>query len=219
MERTDNTVSVGEGIVVDLEIGQAATPEVETHRARCLSPQCLNASVGFLKQMLKLFLLASWCVLMVFSYVSESVVLAGLSVAGLMFSIYFMLLPSLLEYLRADLEASRRKQMANPKVHDEEIVKFEHMCPSSTVDDASIPEDACAVCLVSMDIGEHVRHLSCGHVLHTACLDEWWYAQKGDKMTCPLCRHASCEDMEPKPEQHQAEEGENELATEGSFHL
>lgn len=43
--------------------------------------------------------------------------------------------------------------------------------------------DECAVCLE--DMGENSRTVSCGHMFHQKCIDEW---MKTLNKTCPLCR-------------------------------
>ncbi|WJZ80255.1 hypothetical protein VitviT2T_000189, partial [Vitis vinifera] len=43
----------------------------------------------------------------------------------------------------------------------------------------------CAVCLCTIEEGEEIRELRCGHMFHRDCLDRWVGHRNG---TCPLCR-------------------------------
>lgn len=47
-------------------------------------------------------------------------------------------------------------------------------------------EDACAICLDAMTVGENVRMLGCGHRFHQPCLRKWLHG-KGE-CVCPMCR-------------------------------
>lgn len=43
----------------------------------------------------------------------------------------------------------------------------------------------CAICLTSFQSGVEINHLSCDHIFHRACIENWlsyW------NTTCPLCR-------------------------------
>mmetsp|Transcript_51915 Transcript_51915/g.112888 ORF Transcript_51915/g.112888 Transcript_51915/m.112888 type:complete len:192 (-) Transcript_51915:293-868(-) len=169
-------------VVVDLEAGTTSAAEARNR----------TFPLRLFKRLFKTVLIASWLVLGAFAYLSESVALAGLSLSGLVFSVYFMVFPRFLAYLKRESEHSRRKEMGPPRCWNEELSRFEHMCPSISLDDeTSVREEACAICLGAMEAGEQVRRLPCGHVLHTPCLDEWWFAQVGEKKSCPLCRHPS----------------------------
>ena len=43
--------------------------------------------------------------------------------------------------------------------------------------------DSCVVCLNEFKVGEQVRTLSCKHIFHKACIDNWLR----NHTTCPLC--------------------------------
>lgn len=43
---------------------------------------------------------------------------------------------------------------------------------------------SCMVCLVDFEEGEVCRRLSCGHVFHQACIDEWF----SRSVACPICK-------------------------------
>eukprot|EP00873_Tetraselmis_striata_P022774 jgi/Tetstr1/443038/TSEL_031097.t1 len=51
---------------------------------------------------------------------------------------------------------------------------------------ANRQEDACAICLDAMTVGENVRMLGCGHRFHQPCLRKWLHG-KGE-CVCPMCR-------------------------------
>jgi hypothetical protein len=52
--------------------------------------------------------------------------------------------------------------------------------------DRELDDNGCAVCLHDMEDGAEVRRLSCGHMYHKPCLDEWLVIRG----TCPLCIRA-----------------------------
>ena len=45
-------------------------------------------------------------------------------------------------------------------------------------------ENACAICLNEMVVGEEARILQCKHLFHKQCVDEWLRVNA----TCPTCR-------------------------------
>ncbi|CAL5055004.1 unnamed protein product [Urochloa decumbens] len=54
-------------------------------------------------------------------------------------------------------------------------------------------EEACIVCLETVDASDEVRRLgNCAHAFHRACIDRWIDLGRG---TCPLCRA----DLLPRP--------------------
>lgn len=58
--------------------------------------------------------------------------------------------------------------------------------PVTTVrPDVSLPNsaDSCVICLSDFSAGEAIRTLSCKHVFHKECIDNWL----GSHTTCPLC--------------------------------
>lgn len=44
--------------------------------------------------------------------------------------------------------------------------------------------ESCSICLVHFSPQEEVHPLSCGHVFHENCIQEWFK----DRDTCPMCR-------------------------------
>ena len=44
---------------------------------------------------------------------------------------------------------------------------------------------ACAICLNEVRETRHNKHIRCGHLFHSHCLEKW--KDKG-KQTCPVCR-------------------------------
>jgi len=76
---------------------------------------------------------------------------------------------------------------------------LEHACPelrfadaaafraAASVDDVSDAGD-CAVCLCELEGDDGVRLLSCMHVFHTQCIDEWLQRSK----LCPTCKTELC---------------------------
>ncbi len=47
----------------------------------------------------------------------------------------------------------------------------------------------CAICLENINQNNLIRNLSCSHIFHSKCIDEWIF--KGSA-TCPLCRKFLC---------------------------
>ena len=52
----------------------------------------------------------------------------------------------------------------------------------------------CSICLIRYKVGEKCYCLSCGHIFHVNCLEDWLKV----KLRCPLCR---------KKLNHEEEEG------------
>lgn len=51
-------------------------------------------------------------------------------------------------------------------------------------EDDEFERQECAVCLNRFELDSEINQLSCGHVFHKACLEQWldyW------NLTCPLC--------------------------------
>lgn len=45
-------------------------------------------------------------------------------------------------------------------------------------------DNMCTICLLTIEDGERIAHLSCGHLYHSECLSEWILK----KNSCPLCQ-------------------------------
>ncbi len=43
----------------------------------------------------------------------------------------------------------------------------------------------CSICLDALECEDYIRALSCGHVLHVACVDAWLISRRA---CCPLCK-------------------------------
>jgi hypothetical protein len=48
----------------------------------------------------------------------------------------------------------------------------------------NLVQEKCAICTSEFEIDENVTFLTCSHVLHTECIDEWIMY----KSECPICR-------------------------------
>jgi hypothetical protein len=48
----------------------------------------------------------------------------------------------------------------------------------------NLVQEKCAICTSEFEIDENVTFLTCNHVLHTECIDEWVMY----KSECPICR-------------------------------
>ncbi|GFP92637.1 probable E3 ubiquitin-protein ligase xerico [Phtheirospermum japonicum] len=58
--------------------------------------------------------------------------------------------------------------------------------PYKSIPTLDRPAQDCSICLNEFNRNARVNRLSCGHVFHKSCLEEWlsyW------KPTCPLCRN------------------------------
>mmetsp|Transcript_74803 Transcript_74803/g.155968 ORF Transcript_74803/g.155968 Transcript_74803/m.155968 type:complete len:253 (+) Transcript_74803:132-890(+) len=158
---------------VALEVGSVTPSDTQpaTHTRSWFS-RVFCGSENPLINVLKLLLLAMWATLGACSYIFQTGILAGISAGGFAFTLYFMVMPAVLQYLKEEMEASMtKKKNLIKKDRKSEILRFDKACPSLTVDDTTHPEDACSVCLADMALGERVRKLPCEHVFHTACLD------------------------------------------------
>lgn len=49
-------------------------------------------------------------------------------------------------------------------------------------------EPTCSICLVDMQENVLVRKLSCNHIFHSNCVDQW--LEQSERSTCPHCRQA-----------------------------
>ena len=52
---------------------------------------------------------------------------------------------------------------------------------------------SCPICLSDMVVGEEVRVLTCKHIFHRLCLDEWLRVNA----SCPTCRTSIFESKDP----------------------
>mmetsp|Transcript_1593 Transcript_1593/g.3472 ORF Transcript_1593/g.3472 Transcript_1593/m.3472 type:complete len:216 (-) Transcript_1593:141-788(-) len=194
-------------VVMDLELGlegvELEVPEVQQPATPTRSRLATCWSKCAWRTPLKVIFLSSWCFLGVMFHSLNLTILMGACVAAFLFSLYFLLMPVILRHLKEEMEANMAKQKKKTaKDRPTEMHRYEQTCPSKILesDEGSEVQEDCAVCLCEMSPGELVRPLACGHVFHKACLDEWWFAQKGHKMTCPLCRSSACASEETAPQ-------------------
>jgi len=54
--------------------------------------------------------------------------------------------------------------------------------PSSTYGESATSTSVCPICISDFNTEDRVRHLPCGHVFHTGCVDEWLSRAS----TCPM---------------------------------
>jgi len=43
----------------------------------------------------------------------------------------------------------------------------------------------CTICLIELKNGDSAKQLSCDHIFHSDCIDEWLRRKKA----CPVCRN------------------------------
>jgi hypothetical protein len=67
---------------------------------------------------------------------------------------------------------------------------------------SAIEAQACPICLTDLQIGDEARLLTCKHLFHRACVDEWLHVNA----TCPTCRKAIFQP--PEAGANNAEQGE-----------
>ncbi|KAH6714343.1 hypothetical protein BKA61DRAFT_358832 [Leptodontidium sp. MPI-SDFR-AT-0119] len=86
--------------------------------------------------------------------------------------------------------ASTRRMEIRQEVQSETFSEWYAKKFAKTVSLAPFPTHlACAICLNEFTDEQLVRDISCSHVFHTDCLDEW-YARGHNQ--CPLCKGALC---------------------------
>jgi hypothetical protein len=82
-----------------------------------------------------------------------------------------------------------RRQM----VHALQAVSPAHVFSPSDDDSKAAEELVCSICLDTVEAGASVRKLSCAHVLHQTCIDDWcrFTTDQPHQSTvcCPVCRH------------------------------
>ena len=73
---------------------------------------------------------------------------------------------------------------------EDEEDEDENLPPPANLDDFSVcnamPRGECVICLEPFVPGAHVRTLSCMHVYHHQCIEQWL----GLKRFCPICKTA-----------------------------
>jgi len=52
---------------------------------------------------------------------------------------------------------------------------------------SEVEKERCTICLMDYEEGEEIKHLSCQHMFHTACLRTWFKS----KANCPFCRQCA----------------------------
>ncbi|CAG9332346.1 unnamed protein product [Blepharisma stoltei] len=72
------------------------------------------------------------------------------------------------------------ERQTNPLTPEE----MELLFPSVEWEKLGKNKDTCAICLEDFEDNAKVRKLSCDHVFHTGCIDEW----AKSKAKCPLCK-------------------------------
>lgn len=70
--------------------------------------------------------------------------------------------------------------MDNRGLSDKEIEKI----PLYLYSEQTSTEKGCSICLEDFENGCYVRRLSCDHVFHKECVDEWFHRH----FVCPICR-------------------------------
>lgn len=81
----------------------------------------------------------------------------------------------------------------DPTVMVEELLKPQ-TCTAADLDawghieDVTVTEEKCPICLEQYELGEKYRRLPCEHAFHRQCVDDWLL--KG-RNTCPMCRRTA----------------------------
>ncbi|EQC41487.1 hypothetical protein SDRG_01454 [Saprolegnia diclina VS20] len=75
----------------------------------------------------------------------------------------------------------------------DEIAQFELVPFEPTVHGSA--DDVCPICLVDFAVGERLRQLSCGHLFHPQCIDEWLHKN----FTCPMCKRDLAQPTDTPP--------------------
>ncbi|KAF4264944.1 hypothetical protein KXW98_009120 [Aspergillus fumigatus] len=92
----------------------------------------------------------------------------------------------------------------------EMLQKLESICPTKPYDewvehtqteqdlsDRSSAHFTCSMCLEDVNGTDLMHVLSCRHVYHAHCLEQWFL---GRHFSCPLCNRSFFEEVEPGPE-------------------
>lgn len=78
------------------------------------------------------------------------------------------------------------------KLSREELkADINQVCPYRKIKrDSGSADENCCLCLESYTPGEYKRVLTCGHIFHKKCIDQWFLKDKTEleDCTCPLCR-------------------------------
>jgi hypothetical protein len=71
----------------------------------------------------------------------------------------------------------------------ESLQSLEHCVkiPKIVIYTGNIKDDSCSICLCSIRRTRGTRQLSCGHLYHKKCINEW---KDSSKNTCPNCRQS-----------------------------
>lgn len=98
-------------------------------------------------------------------------------IAILLIPVFCFCMPCLIRLL------ARIQEIHSPKGATDDII---NSIPLVKVEEETLEgvDRTCPICLSDMSIGEQVRILSCKHIFHSQCVDEWLRVNA----SCPTCR-------------------------------
>lgn len=75
------------------------------------------------------------------------------------------------------------RQQQSPQYSNLTVDKIENILPSRRCE--SIDQNKnCTICLEDFNLGDNIRTLTCNHIYHTGCIDDWLTINN----SCPVCR-------------------------------
>ncbi|EAW13291.1 RING finger protein [Aspergillus clavatus NRRL 1] len=106
--------------------------------------------------------------------------------------------------------STETKETTEKRAHGEMLQQLESLCPTKSceewLENAQVEQDLsdrdssdiiCSMCLDDVRKSDMMHVLSCRHVYHAACLEQWFL---GNHFQCPLCNRAFFQQTEAGPE-------------------
>jgi hypothetical protein len=114
---------------------------------------------------------------------STSQVCNVLTIINLVFYITYMYLPTIIILFVLCFFLPQAIRMRRQQYSSLTVDKINKIIPTRRCE-ASDQGKNCTICLEDFNLGEHIRSLTCNHIYHKDCIDDWLTRNN----SCPVCR-------------------------------